>query len=984
MLRLANDGPSRSESGEVARWWNGCWTGLVCALMLVMSGCSRSFWRQNADNNTYAILEDKSADPRWDPPRLDLQPNPQSRFFDPYDPDCEPLPPDDPTAHAYMHWMGRNMNTGVAKVDQPWTGGVLPPWLYPQRPIRGWKSWHKFGDTLTVENPHWLEPFGLTAEQIAEQQKSGAGAGPGIPDLKLADAIELSYIHSREFQLSLENLYTSSLSLTFQRFQFDVRYLGFGGVKPSAALVREDNGGTESARLFPRAGISQILPTGGQWIVEMANNTLWLFTGGNQSSTATTLSYALVQPLLLGAGRQVVLESLTQIERNALYTMRDFARFRQSFFVATVAGGGASSIGITTSTNIPVSGGGGNAGGYYGLLNSYQGVLNARYNIKLLSQQVTRRRALASETLPELKVSLPLPEDFQLPGLPEKYASRLSYIGGRLNELRWKGAMTVEELNELKTLLPMPIIQDGLEDLFALSAASNALNLEVAQLLTQLATSRINLLSSELNFQNALDAYKIQLGLPPDLWVSLDVAQLRPFQLISPELIQLEEELTNFVSKTKTLPENQLFSDELLAVTDELTALTRKALDLGVGLLAEDWKKVQQNQEFRLANLPPTFEPQDVLNDYERDQRLVGIVRQDLSVLLKRLAALKQVIQSRMRDAKRDGARKKKSGAKPVVAVEPQEKEEPLARVEPTKELTDIRESVLKNVQNMEVVQINLRVELISINQFDMPLEQAVQTGLENRVDLMNQRAIVMDARRKIELLANTLRSQLNVTAAGDISTVPLGAGNTSPFEFRKDQSSFRLGIAFTAPLDQVQQRNAYRQGLIVYQQARRAYMLSEDNIKISIRNEWRQLNAQRDQFEIARKNVRLAAMQFDQAVELSLAPGTSGQGGGSSSSSNNSNGLNLLNALNAVLSAQNSLIQLWVNYEANRLNIHRDMGIMQIDERGVWLDDYYQKQFAVPVATNGNGNRTERVEVPAVPDVAEPSLLPPATPALP
>ena len=32
-----------------------------------------------------------------------IEPPPESRLFDPYNPDRPPLPPDDPAAHTYMH-----------------------------------------------------------------------------------------------------------------------------------------------------------------------------------------------------------------------------------------------------------------------------------------------------------------------------------------------------------------------------------------------------------------------------------------------------------------------------------------------------------------------------------------------------------------------------------------------------------------------------------------------------------------------------------------------------------------------------------------------------------------------------------------------------------------------------------------------------------------------------------------------------------------
>lgn len=976
MLRLANRASQATASRRVpdlGTWWL---TGLTCATLLMLAGCSRSFWRQNADDNTYAILQDKASDPRWSPPRLDLQPDPRSRFFDPYDPDCEPLPPDDPTAHAYMHWMGRN--TGMAKVDQPWTGGVLPPCLYPQKPIRGWKSWHQFGDALTVENPQWLENFGLTAEQLEEQQKLGIPQGPGIPDLTLAKAIELSYIHSRDFQLQLEDLYSTSLALTFERFRFDVRYLGLGGREPGASLLTSQSNGDTSTNLNTHLGVSKLLPTGGQWIVEMANNTLWLFTGGNQSSTATTLSYSLVQPLLLGAGRQIVLESLTQAERAALYAMRDFARFRQVFFVNTVSGGSS-------------------GGAYYGLQQQYQVILNARFNIKLLEINAIRQQALSKESSDELKEPLPpIPmgkEDiYKLPVLPEKFAGRLRYEPA-LNDLRWsleQGPMTAQELAELKQLIQNPDLQDALAELYAVGAAGNALSLDVAQLLTQLAQSRSQLLSNERQFQDSLDRYKFQLGLPPDLWVTLDVGQLRPFQLISPELISLEGEVTQFAKRMESLPEKQIVSDELQAVTNDLSVLTTRVMKEGLKILEADRDSVQRNKDFRFESLPPAFDDdyrKSILDDYERDNRLIETIHAELGRLSKRLEVLKKELERRAAEAKSKPAKVKPGDKpKPVEKSKPADKAEPdvpeIERIDAAEELAEIREGLVKLVQNMEVVQINLRVELISLNKFDMAIDEVVQTGLENRVDLMNQRALVMDARRKMEVAANTLRSQLDVTAAGEVNTAPLGAGSTSPFEFRRDQSSFRLGVAFTSPLDQVQQRNVYRQALINYQQARRQYMQAEDQVKLEIRNAWRQLNVLKQQFEITRKNVRLAAMTYDQAVERSLQPLTGGGGGGGGSSS--TNGLQLIQSLNSVLSAQNSLISFWINYEVNRLNIHRDMGIMQLDERGVWIDDYYQKQFDALPVTGEVELRTEGMEVPDVERSTPSPSLPPLTPAMP
>ena len=265
-------------------------------------------------------------------------------------------------------------------------------------------------------------------------------------------------------------------------------------------------------------------------------------------------------------------------------------------------------------------------------------------------------------------------------------------------------------------------------------------------------------------------------------------------------------------------------------------------------------------------------------------------------------------------------------------------------------EIANLREELLKISQGLQVIQIGLRVELIILEPFTMKSWEAVEQGLETRLDLKNARAQVMDARRLLEVRANQLEAVLDVIIEGDIGS--LGGGPESS-HFQLNRSNIRAGVEFTAPLDQISERNAYRTAQVNYQRARRAYMLVEDQIKRDIRADWRQLDVTRQNFENNRVSIRLAALQYDSAVESASAPVQQGAAPTSSSA------LDLLNALRSVLDASNSLIGDWVTYEQNRLNIYLNMGIMEVDSRGIWVDDYYQSRAASANEANQDGNRT-------------------------
>ena len=169
------------------------WLGLCIALCGMLNGCTRTEYRQSADKQTYQILKEKSQDPRWRIPRMDITPDPTSRFYDVNDPDTPPLPPDDPAAKEYMER------------------------VYGMKGSPTWDQLHKIDH---VENPNWPKAFGggVYTGEISE-----------IPETKLTieDAVSIGLRNSRDYQEQMENMYLAALALTFERYRYDVRPIAF-------------------------------------------------------------------------------------------------------------------------------------------------------------------------------------------------------------------------------------------------------------------------------------------------------------------------------------------------------------------------------------------------------------------------------------------------------------------------------------------------------------------------------------------------------------------------------------------------------------------------------------------------------------------------------------------------------------------------------------------------------------------------------------
>jgi hypothetical protein len=214
--------------------------------------------------------------------------------------------------------------------------------------------------------------------------------------------------------------------------------------------------------------------------------------------------------------------------------------------------------------------------------------------------------------------------------------------------------------------------------------------------------------------------------------------------------------------------------------------------------------------------------------------------------------------------------------------------------------------------------------------------EAVVKVAIENRLDLMNVRAQVVDTWRQIEIFANSLLGVFNVRYHLDSLTPP---GEAKPLAFSGSRSRHQLLLNAELPLVRKLERNSYRASLIAYERARRALMVAEDLVADTTREEVRNLRTLYLNYEVQKKIVHLAYAQVNGAVKEKDAPPTPGSAK-LTSSENAALTNQLLNALQNNVNAQNEMYRIWTNFLLTRLELYRDLELMNLDQRGEWIDE--------------------------------------------
>jgi outer membrane protein TolC len=213
----------------------------------------------------------------------------------------------------------------------------------------------------------------------------------GARVLSLEQSLEVAVKQSRLYQTRKEQLYLAGLSFTGARHQFAPIFSGGGSgtyavqteqtvsfipdpsnpdvVKP---VLSENLAEQSRISASGQVGVDWLIRDVGRLSVAFTTDFLRYLTGDPRSVVSSQVGGTFTRPLLRNAGYKVEMENLTQSERDVLYEMRDFVRFRKDFTVQV-------------------------ANAYYGVLGNRDATRNSFLNLQSSRANAERTRSLAQE-----------------------------------------------------------------------------------------------------------------------------------------------------------------------------------------------------------------------------------------------------------------------------------------------------------------------------------------------------------------------------------------------------------------------------------------------------------------------------------------------------------------------------------------------------------------------------------------------------------
>jgi outer membrane protein TolC len=198
--------------------------------------------------------------------------------------------------------------------------------------------------------------------------------------------------------------------------------------------------------------------------------------------------------------------------------------------------------------------------------------------------------------------------------------------------------------------------------------------------------------------------------------------------------------------------------------------------------------------------------------------------------------------------------------------------------------------------------------------------EEAFHLALDRRLDLLNEIDQFEDSKRKIYVVANTLKPDLNLF--GNLS---FASSETDYAHFDLDDYHWRAGVELDLPLNRKLERNAYRTSIVNFEVQVRELALFLDDLKRDVRVDLRELDRLRQSYDIQVRAKALADRRVESS-ELSLQAGRVQV-------------RDVLDAQTSRVRAYNAATAALIDYHLTRMRLLLDLGILKTEKERFWLD---------------------------------------------
>lgn len=708
--------------------------------------------------------------------------------------------------------------------------------------------------------------------------------------LQLSNLMELALLNSREYQTAKETLFKTALALTAQRYQYDLNPLQSGNGTASRYTHTRTDGATLNQMAIPTGvGVQKNLATAGQFLATFANSVVLTFNGptGFAADVSSNLVFDFQQTVFQ---RDVRFENLTRAEREVVYAMRDYLRFRKQLFRDV-------------------------SGLYYNLLLSYRSI-----EISTLDYFTNLRGFLQSQS--EYRTAEKIP--------------RVQVDQFEQNVLRTQGNLVNNcfaletALDQFKFRLGLPTEMPILIDLTELESISLRDELGVARQMIDRARNEL-MIAKGSNVVDVTTLANVAEVLADRMANILRIQQriedaLDQGKFANPEMRR--QGRTALESATNELQSLQR-ALQILGVRMQVEAL-RAELDALVkdGIAAPPLLIMNRSLEYCMTQLQvidlaltdriptPALDKLKSQRDQLADE--MGSLQTFLVDISSQLRSSKDLTKSTILT---DIPKRATSSQQLVVSFEKLAAEaiRDIIPDDGTPLAAKVQQTVDKTIQLSDRL---LSTGPVGWEEIVLDHNETLLTGLVQRLDLMNQRGRLADAWRQIKLAGDDLKSVVDLRATQVIGTQ---TGSNNPFDFSFDNSQTRLSAALDTPLNRRIQRNTFRVALINYNVGLRNLMAAEDSIKLDLREDLRQLSLDRNQYSIS---IASAALAYERVISTRLRLQLAVQGVAAR---------DFLEAQQAYTNALNSIARQHVNYITDRIELFFDLEEMPVDECGYW-----------------------------------------------